>query len=63
MRPPIQDPTARAPRAIREDAAAPELVRDPMDPRCGHPLRDTGERAGDARRVFDPTNPDCGAVH
>jgi hypothetical protein len=58
VRPPLQDPTAgRRARAIREDPGAPELIRDPTDPRCGE-LSDPGA----PELIRDPTDPRCGEL-
>jgi hypothetical protein len=63
VRPPLQDPTAgRRARAIREDPGAPELIRDPTDPRYGELSPDPREQAEDQPRIFDPTDPEYGVA-
>ncbi|HEY2655888.1 MAG TPA: hypothetical protein VGI55_08870 [Solirubrobacteraceae bacterium] len=56
----VLDPTAgeRA-RAIRMGSALPQLVVDPTDTRCGL-FTAADDALSDVRRVFDPTDPECG---
>lgn len=60
MRLPTLDPTAgeRA-RAMSLDPEVAQPLTDPTDPRFGEvPLAIRG-RTGRAKRVFDPTDPEC----
>lgn len=55
------DPTAgeRA-REIRLNPGTPWPITDPTNPRHGSLSLDRREPAGDAPRIFDPTDAECG---
>lgn len=55
------DPTAGATaRAISIHPEVPRPVDDPTDPRYGRLPSDPARPGGEAPRISDPTNPDCG---
>jgi hypothetical protein len=61
MRPAMLDPTAgeRA-RAIRARPGSRQPILDPTDPRYNGSVSAEDDRAIEARRICDPTDPECG---